>query len=81
VLPIAARLLLLAFRWPTVDALREALADLSLRPNPHALPAWYVALLTIAAVALGIAPYAEELWRCLRAERARAARVRATPFP
>jgi hypothetical protein len=81
VLPIAALLLLLAFRWPTVEALREALADLTFRPSPFALPSWYVAMLAISALALGIGPYAEELWRCLRAERAGAEVVPATPSP
>jgi hypothetical protein len=80
ILPIAALLLLLALRWPTVSALREALGDLTFRLNPRALPIWYVALLAISALALGIGPYAEELWRCLRADRAGANAAPATEY-
>lgn len=71
VLPLAALLLLLAHRWPDVEGLAASLQDFTPRLAHHPIPtSWLVGLAT-AIGAFVIAPYVEELWRCLRAERAR----------
>lgn len=77
-LPLSALLLLLAHAWPTTGSLATSLQDLELRVAEDGVPvAWRVGL-AIAIGALGVAPYAEELWRCVRA-RERAGVASAAP--
>jgi hypothetical protein len=70
VLPLAALLLLLVQRWPDLRGLARALDDLSPRLADYPIPGTWLAGLAVAVGLLGVAPYVEELWRCLRAERA-----------
>ena len=80
VLPLTALLLLLVHRWPDADALASSLRDLEprLAHYPIAMP-WLLGIV-IAIGALGVAPYVEELWRCLRAERRRMAPASEAPM-
>jgi hypothetical protein len=57
--------------WPAVLDLIEGRLSLSLVLKEQPLPAPYLAGLMVAVVAMGMVPYAEELLRCLRADRSR----------
>jgi hypothetical protein len=71
VLPLAALLLLLAHRWPDLPGLAASLRDFEPRLAHPPIPTGWLVGLAAAVGAFGVAPYAEELWRCLRADRAR----------
>ncbi|MGE5540149.1 MAG: diguanylate cyclase [Gemmatimonas sp.] len=73
VLPFAALLLLLVIHWGQFLALFGAgpeTASWALQWKTPPLPVAYVVTTLGAAVAIEIAPYIEELWRCLRTAQA-----------
>jgi hypothetical protein len=74
-LPIAAFMLLAALEFDQLQALVGSgpdHADFALRLRSPMLPLWYITSVLVAAFLIDLAPYAEELARCLRAARPRA---------
>jgi hypothetical protein len=74
VLPFTAFLLLAVIHWGQLLALFGAgpeSASFALRWKDPPLPVAYVVITLAAAVLIEVAPYVEELWRCLRAAQAR----------
>jgi hypothetical protein len=74
VLPFTAFLLLLVIHWGQFLAVFGAgpeAASFALQWKTPPLPVAYVVITLGAAVILEVAPYIEELWRCLRAAQAR----------
>jgi len=72
-LPLAALALLAASHWPQVTAIFGASAsqpDWRWTWKSDSLPAPVIALLLAASAVFGFAPYAEELYRCLKVRRA-----------
>lgn len=57
--------------WPAVLDLLQGRLSLTLNLKDQPLPAPYLTGFMLAVVAMGMAPYAEELLRCLRAARSR----------
>lgn len=71
-LPITAFLLVSALVFDQVQAVlgwSGQAPDLTFRWRNPALPWWYIAPVLVAAGAINLAPYVEELVRCLRAGR------------
>lgn len=84
VTPVMAMSLLTVLHWDQARALAgvgPARADFRLRPKRRPLPARYVGGLLASIVAFGALPYAEELWRCYRADRTLRAHPRAAVPP
>lgn len=72
-LPLVALALLAASHWPQVTAIFGASSptpDWRWAWKTDALPVPVVAMLLAASAVFGFAPYAEELYRCLKARRA-----------
>lgn len=71
-LPALAATVVLLWHWPALLSLlglgAEA-ADFTPRPRAPPLPAGQLAVFAAALLLYVVLPYAEELWRCLRAER------------
>lgn len=71
-LPLMAGTLVALLNWPaflSLFALGDQPADWSLRGKAEPLPFGYVAAILGAALLLEALPYAEELWRGMRARR------------
>jgi len=72
-LPLAALALLAASHWPQVTAIFGAggsMPDWRWAWKTDALPMHMIAMLLAASAVFGFVPYAEELYRCLKARRA-----------
>lgn len=77
-IPFMAGLLVALLHWPQFLALfglGSESADLSLRWKETPLPVGSIALILAAAALLELLPYAEELWRGLRARTSRLPRT------
>jgi len=70
IIPLTALALAILLHWSQFLALLglgDAAADFSLRGKDNALPMAYTATLLAAMILLQVAPYTQELWRCLQA--------------
>ena len=72
ILPLTAFILLACLNFDQLEALTGvggAVTDFGFHLRSPALPVWYVATVLISALIVGLVPYLEELFRCLRAQR------------
>src|SRR5262245_25584503 len=72
VLPLMATVLVVILHWPqflSLFGLGPERAEFSLRWKTPPLPLAYLVAVLAAIFVLNVAPYLEELWRCLRASR------------
>jgi len=74
VIPLMAMVLVVILHWPqflSLFGLGPERADFSINLKDPPLPLPYLVAVLAAIFLLDVAPYLEELWRCLRASRPR----------
>lgn len=82
VLPLTALSFVVVMYWNQFSALfgfGSEVARFELRPKPNPLSTTYLVVLLLSMSCFVVLPYAEELWRCLRASPPRRVRDNAKP--